>query len=324
VKSENDLSAALLHLLESLAKGCPELTNDTVPILKLRKMLTAFHSLPTTSSISASQNQSVSSALLLTSAAQGTLAALVESECELQIGYELANTLSNTLADLKLTLGLTLRQYQAHKIRGLYVIIDPQMCRGRYPLDVAEAAVRGGASMLQLRDKSEDKGILLQLAIRLQQLCQANGAILIINDHVDLAALVGSSGVHLGQTDMPVAQARKLLAPEQMLGRSNHEIEELIRSQEMGADHLAFGPIYQTDTKSVGRPPQGMHQLRRAREVSKVPLVAIGGINSENLNPVVNAGADAICVTAAVSTAPDPEAAAYRLLEAILEAGGRV
>jgi thiamine-phosphate pyrophosphorylase len=114
-----------------------------------------------------------------------------------------------------------------------------------------------------------------------------------------------------------------VLAPHQVLGRSNREVEQLPESQEMGADHVAFGAIYQTGTKGTGRPPRGIELLRRAREVTKVPLVAIGGINIENVTPVVEAGADAVCVTAAVGLAPNPEAAASQLVEAIRAAGGR-
>jgi thiamine-phosphate pyrophosphorylase len=191
-------------------------------------------------------------------------------------------------------------------------------------MDIAIAAVRGGAAMLQLRDKLRDKGEILSLATPLQQLCQENNVMLIVNDHVDLGATIGSAGVHVGQTDMPVDQVRKVLAPHQVLGRSNREFDQLVESQEMGADHVAFGAIYQTTTKGVGRPPQGIEPLRRARELAKVPLVAIGGINIDNVAPVVEAGADAICVTAAVASAAEPEAAASAMVEAIRLAGGRV
>ncbi len=180
--------------------------------------------------------------------------------------------------------------------------------------------------MLQLRDKLRDKGEILPLATALQKLCQDNDVLLIINDHVDLAAALGTDlvGAHVGQTDLPVAQARQVLLPQQVLGRSNREIDLLIQSQEMGADHVAFGAIYPSTTKSGGRGPQGIEPLLRAREAAKVPLVAIGGITAENVAPVVEAGADAICVTAAVGAAADPEAAASRLVEAIRRAGGRV
>jgi thiamine-phosphate diphosphorylase len=242
----------------------------------------------------------------------------------IDISAELMQTLSSALSELASDIGAVLRQQQARRIHGLYVIIDPQVTGGRDPLDIARAAIRGGASMLQLRDKLRDKGQVLPLARALQQLCQSNDVLLIINDHADLAAVVGSGGLHVGQTDMPVAQARQVLGPQQVLGRSNREIQQLIESQEMGADHVAFGSIYPTTTKGVGRPPQGVEQLRRAREVTRVPLVAIGGINADNVAPVVAAGADAICVTAAVGAAPEPEAAASRLVAAIRAAGGQV
>ncbi len=227
------------------------------------------------------------------------------------------------LDELRADLGAQLRQDQADRIRGLYVIIDPQVTGGRDPLTIAEAALQGGAKMLQLRDKLRDKGQSLPLAQELQRLCEAHDALLIINDHLDLAAAVGSGGAHVGQTDLPIAEARKVLAPHQVLGRSNREFEQMAQSAEMGADHLAFGPIYMTDTKSIVRNPQGPERLRQARAVSDLPLVAIGGINAQNVGPVIDAGADAVCVTAAVGAAPDPQAAANELVEAIRQAGGK-
>lgn len=236
-------------------------------------------------------------------------------------GYEI---LSEALDDVIGYFGAAVRREKADKVRGLYVIIDPEVTGGREPLEIARAAVRGGAKMLQLRDKLRDKGEILPLARDLQALCEANDVLLIVNDHVDLAAAVGSGGVHVGQTDLPVAQARQVLDPDQVLGRSNREIDLLVESQQMGADHVAFGAIYQTTTKPGGRGPQGPERLKAAREVTNVPLVAIGGITAENVAPVIEYGADAVCVTAAVGLAPEPEAAAAHLVEAIRQAGGKV
>jgi thiamine-phosphate diphosphorylase len=234
--------------------------------------------------------------------------------------------LTRVMDTLERELGAAMRHQQAHRIRGLYVIIDPEVTGGREPLEIAQAAIRGGARMLQLRDKIHDKGEILPLALQLQKLCQANDALLIINDHVDLAATIGpeSVGVHVGQTDLPVANARKILHPQQVLGRSNREIHLLVESQEMGADHVAFGAIYETNTKPGGRGPQGPERVKEARAVTQVPLVCIGGITVDNVAPVVEAGADAICVTAAVGLAPEPKAAAAKLVEAIRAAGGKV
>ena len=234
--------------------------------------------------------------------------------------------LRRALDDAVERIGAALRRSQGDRIRGLYVIIDPEVTGGRDPLEIARAAINGGARILQLRDKLRDKGEQLPLGAALRDLCAANDALLIINDHADLAAALGPDhvGLHVGQTDLPVAEARKVLAPGQVLGRSNREIDLIIESQHMGADHVAFGAMYTTTTKQVTRAPQGPERLKQARAAAQVPLVAIGGITAANVAPVVEAGADAICVTAAVGSASEPEAAAAALTEAIRAAGGRV
>jgi thiamine-phosphate diphosphorylase len=318
------LYAALLGSLKALEENCQGILGDTTVLRRLHDLTTDLQSTGVVSAEALFLHPTISHTLTLVSTAQGLLSALNEATDSHPFGSETSQALSQALAVLAAGLGAALRQEQAHRIRGLYVIIDPEVTGGRDPQDIAAAAIRGGARMLQLRDKLRDKGETLLLGIALQQLCQANDVLLIINDQVDLAAAIGSGGVHVGQTDLPVAEARRVLAPHQVVGRSNREFEQLIESQEMGADHVAFGSIYQTSTKSVGRPPQGVERLRQAREVSKVPLVAIGGINAENVAPVVEAGADAVCVTAAVGAAPDPEAAAHGLVEAIRRAGGKV
>ena len=269
--------------------------------------------------------QTVEQTLALTATAQLLLSQLEANESSSPVAWETAGRIRHALEDLSAQLGAAIRREKAAQVRGLYVIIDPQVTGGRDPLDIAVAAVNGGARMLQLRDKLRDKGESLPLAMALQELCQRNGAMLIINDHADVAAAVGSAGLHVGQTDLPVAEARRVLQPHQVLGRSNREFEQLVESQEMGADHVAFGAIYATTSKGVARFPQGPGRVREAKEVAKnTPLVAIGGINLSNVTPVVEAGADAICVTAAVGLAEEPEAAAAQMTAAIEAAGGRV
>ena len=262
--------------------------------------------------------------LELVNAAAELLANLDESSSANPLGWETVSGVSRILNDLTAQLGATVRREKADMVRGLYVIIDPQVTGGRDPFAIARAAIQGGARMLQLRDKLRDKGESLPLAHDLQKLCVEAGASLILNDHADVAAIVGAAGLHVGQTDLPVEQARQVLAPHQVLGRSNHEIEELVESERSGADHVAFGAIYHTDTKGVGRPPQGIERLLLARDAAQTPLVAIGGITAENAAPVIEAGVDAICVTAAVGSAAEPEAAAAKLVKVIEEAGGRI
>ena len=211
-------------------------------------------------------------------------------------------------------------------MQGLYVIIDPEVTAGRDPEAIARAALQGGARVLQLRDKLRDKGESLPLARTLKDMCTEHGAMLIINDHADLAAIVEAHGLHVGQGDLPVAEARMVLQPWQVVGRSNHFREELADSLAQGADHVAFGAIYATSTKvsaDTSR-PVGPEGLQAARAMTDLPLVAIGGINEGNIEAVVKAGADAVCVTAAVGLAEEPEEAARRLVRRIEEAGGRV
>ena len=262
--------------------------------------------------------------LELVNAAAELLANLDVSSSANPLGWETVSGVRRILIDLTAPLGATVRREKADMVRGLYVIIDPQVTGGRYPFAIAQAAIQGGARMLQLRDKLRDKGETLPLAHDLQKLCAEAGASLILNDHADVAAIVGAAGLHVGQTDLPVEQARQVLASHQVVGRSNHEIEELVESERMGADHVAFGAIYHTDTKGVGRPPQGIERLLLARDAAQTPLVAIGGITAENAAPVIEAGVDAICVTAAVGSAAEPEAAAAKLVKVIEEVGGRI
>jgi len=263
-------------------------------------------------------------ALALVTIASSSLSLLRESSSANPLGWETAANVRHILESLTLQLGSAVRREKAELVRRLYVIIDPLVTGGRDPLDIAQAVVRGGARMLQLRDKDRDKGESLPLAGALQKLCQESGASLIINDHADVAAIVGPAGLHVGQTDLPVVEARKVWGHNQVVGRSNHEIEELPESEEMGADRVAFGPIYPTGTEDVGYDPKGINRSLLAREASKTPLVAIRGINAENAAPVIEAGAEAICATAAVGAAPDPEATGARLVKVIEDAGGRV
>ncbi len=314
--------SVIVHYLESLARFVPE--TQVQALQQLKEVIPALPSPLALADLQDHPPTTAVQALSLVSTARGVLPLLDENQSANPLGWETVAALNHVLNELADQLGAAVRREKASLTRGLYVIIDPEVTGGRDPLAVAEAAVRGGARMLQLRDKLRDKGESLPLALALQILCQESGVQLIVNDHADIAAVVGSAGLHVGQTDLPVSQTRQVLAPDQVVGRSNHEIDELVESQEMGADHVAFGPIYQTGTKGVGRPPQGTERVRLAREITKTPLVAIGGITAENVAPVVEAGADVICVAAAVGLAPEPEDAAARLVKSIEEAGGRV
>lgn len=247
---------------------------------------------------------------------------LVENELPEALKGLRAEALRSLLSGIADRVGGEIRRPLRDRTWGLYVIIDPQATGGREPLEVAKAAIRGGARMLQLRGKTQDKGDLLPLARALRDLCEETEVVYIMNDHADLARAVGADGLHVGQHDLPIGDARLALEPGQIVGRSNATLEEALESHEQGADYIAVGTIYPTSTKDETR-PAGLETLKRVREALEAPLVAIGGINHDNVAAVVEAGADAVSVISAVSLAPDPEEAARGLVERIRTAGGR-
>lgn len=210
------------------------------------------------------------------------------------------------------------RQETAARVSGLYVIVDPEATRGRPVLEVAEAALRGGATVLQLRDKLNDAGHVLATARALQELCAGYGALFIMNDDPAIALASAADGLHVGQTDLPVPDARRVLSDAQIVGRSNNGVQEALESQAAGADYLAVGAVYATGTmgksarKAVG--PQTIEAVKAA--VSR-PVVAIGGIDRTNVAEVVRAGADCVCVVSAVTMADNPEHAARTIVDAI-------
>lgn len=213
-------------------------------------------------------------------------------------------------------LGVELRQAKARELRGLYVIVDPEQTNGRPALEIAEAALEGGAIAIQLRDKKSDKGAMLKTATALAKTCASNLALSFANDHADVARLSNADGLHLGQGDLPVSMARRILSPEQLIGTSNALFEEALASESQTADYIAVGRIYDTGSKTNTR-PAGIETLRKVKGSVGVPVAAIGGIDESNVAPVVQAGADVICVIGAVCRAADPTAAAKRLCELI-------
>ena len=211
-----------------------------------------------------------------------------------------------------------IRNERIQKVRGLYVIVDPEATRGRDVVAVAEAALRGGASLIQLRDKTRDKGEVLEIARALKSLCDQHDALFIVNDDADIAYLSESHGLHVGQTDLPVAEARRVLSPDQIVGRSNNGTTEALESERQGADYLAVGAVFSTTTMGKsGRTAVGAEMIRDVKEAVSAPVVAIGGINAGNIAHVARAGADCICVVSAVTYAEDPERAAAELVEII-------
>lgn len=204
----------------------------------------------------------------------------------------------------------------AEQVRGLYVIVDAQVARGRDMVELTRSVLRGGARVIQLRDKLHDKGDVLPVARRIRELCDEYGALLIINDHADLAVACNAHGLHLGQHDLPIEEARAILNPNQIIGKSHALLDEALDSERRGADYLAVGAIFPTTTKEKTR-PAGLETLEKVKAQVSLPVVAIGGINTDNVSQVMLAGADAVCVISAVVGDPNPEEAARRLVNAI-------
>jgi thiamine-phosphate pyrophosphorylase len=210
------------------------------------------------------------------------------------------------------------------KIGGLYVLIDPSACRGRDPVDVGRAALEGGASMIQWRDKLRDKGEQLPEARVLYDLCQAHDAVFIVNDHADLALVLGASGVprrgaigvHVGQKDLPLAEVRRVVPEYFLVGVSTNNADEARMAEVSGATYVAVGDIFGTTAKP-GTRPASPQRLAEVKAAVRVPVVGIGGINPGNLHEVIAAGADGIAVISAVCGADDPAAAARALVEAM-------
>ena len=211
-----------------------------------------------------------------------------------------------------------IRAEVASRIRGLYVIVDPEATRDRPIVEVAEAVVKGGAAVVQLRDKTHDKGQVLPVAYLFKQLCERYDALFIVNDDEEGALSADADGLHVEQTDLPVTEARKTLALTQIVGRSISTVDEAVESQARGADYISVGPVFHTSTMGRGsRPAVGVEMISKAKGLVAQPVVAIGGINAENAAEVLRAGADCVAVVSAITLADDPEAAAGRMVEVI-------
>ena len=200
---------------------------------------------------------------------------------------------------------------------GLMLVTDRALAGGRPIVEVIAAAVRGGATVVQLREKTASTREFVELGRRVHKVLAPFRVPLLINDRVDVALAVLAEGVHLGQGDMDVADARRLLGPGAIIGRTVETMAQATAADRSEADYLGVSPVFPTPTKTDTGPAWGTEGLWRLRPIVRKPLVAIGGINEMNAARVLEAGAEGIAVVSAICAAPDPEATARRLREIV-------
>lgn len=203
---------------------------------------------------------------------------------------------------------------------SVYLVTDPGLCAGRGVEATVLAAVRGGVTAVQLRDKQASDAELVALARALRGALAGTGVPLLVNDRVEVARAAGADGVHVGQSDTAAAQARAALGPEAIVGLSVETVEHARALDPAVVDYVGAGPVFATPTKLDHAAPLGFDGLAALCAASPVPAVAIGGVKAEHAGRVLAAGARGLAVVSAICAAPDPEAAARSLAAALATA----
>ena len=203
---------------------------------------------------------------------------------------------------------------------SLYLVTDRALARGRATAEIVREAVAGGVTCVQLREKNGGTREFLDEARTVQAALRGTGVPLLVNDRVDVALAVGADGVHLGQRDMPIADARRLGPSGWIIGVLAECVEDAIRAEQEGTDYIGVSPVFATPTKTDTALPLGLAGLRQMRAAVRLPLVAIGGIHASNAREVIRAGADGLAVVSAIVSADSPREAARQLRREIKEA----
>ena len=199
---------------------------------------------------------------------------------------------------------------------GLYLVTSQALSRGRSTEQIVKMALAGGVRLIQLREKDMPISQLTKLAVKIRAMTKKIGALLIINDCLDLALAVGADGVHLGQDDLPVALARKI-APDLIIGASTHSLREALAAQKAGASYVNIGPIFPTKTKKWNEKFIGLQKMKQISSRLKIPFTVMGGIKPEHIPNLVKAGVKIIAIVTAVTAADNPQKMVKQLLALI-------
>jgi len=197
---------------------------------------------------------------------------------------------------------------------SVYLVTDPRLLAGRDRVDVVARAIDGGATVVQYRDKDASDEIFLEAGAPVARLCRDRGVAFIVNDRVHLVSALQADGVHVGQGDAALGEARRILGPGSIIGVSVSTVDEAVAAESGGADYLGVSPVFDTPSKIDTPAATGLDGLRRIRAAVRIPLVGIGGVDATNAAEVVAAGADGVAVIRAILAAPDPCEAARTLL----------
>jgi thiamine-phosphate pyrophosphorylase len=203
-------------------------------------------------------------------------------------------------------------------VRGLYLVTDRGLCGNRSLEDVACQALVGGAACIQLREKDVSTRFFVEEALRMKALTVRFGVPLIINDRIDVALVSGADGIHIGQGDMPYAEARRVMGPRAIIGLSVETWDDVVEAEAFDINYLGVSPVFETPTKTDTKGSWGLEGLARIKVYSRHPLVAIGGLNASNAKDAVMAGADCIAVVSSICAASDPLRAS-REISAIIQ-----
>jgi len=209
--------------------------------------------------------------------------------------------------------------FPPNKLSGLCLIIDQDVLRTE-PEQAMQQALSAGVTFFQYRNKQGTRKAIYEISLQLVRLARTAGALFVVNDHTDIAAAVDADGVHLGQDDLPLVCARKLLGSKKIIGISTHTVEQAREAEAAGADYIGFGAVFATPTKEEAV-AHGLELLSAVKKAVSIPVVAIGGINQQNIRKIMEAGADGAAVISAVLSAPSIKQAAEELIHDIHETG---